>query len=147
MLGLPMHSHGKTWLAVVFGAKSWYVYPPGFGVPHHVSKAFSSLQSVKHWQTNIFTQYLQHLPKPMLFNRSTLRMTKNPLATSDVQPLYCLQRAGEIVYLPDLWSHLTVNEGETIAYGGQIALFPEARYICNCSCTNHSIVLPVLHKI
>lgn len=32
------------------------------------------------------------------------------------------------MYLPDLWSHLTVNEGETVAYGGQAALSPERRY-------------------
>jgi hypothetical protein len=27
--GLPIHVHGETWLGLVYGAKRWFLYPPG----------------------------------------------------------------------------------------------------------------------
>ncbi len=38
------------------------------------------------------------------------------------RPLECVQEAGDVVFLPARWSHLTVNIGETIAIGGQASL-------------------------
>ena len=32
-IGLTFHSHGRSWLGVVYGAKRWFVYPPGYGPP------------------------------------------------------------------------------------------------------------------
>jgi hypothetical protein len=44
------------------------------------------------------------------------------------QPLSCLQEAGDIIYLPSQWIHLTMNIGETIAIGGQELLRDEERF-------------------
>ena len=35
-------------------------------------------------------------------------------------PLECVQRAGEVIYLPAGWKHLTVNVGEAIGVGSQV---------------------------
>ncbi len=43
------------------------------------------------------------------------------------RPLECVQQAGDILFIPSMWSHLTINIGETIAIGGQEALQNEER--------------------
>ena len=44
------------------------------------------------------------------------------------RPLECIQRAGDVLYLPASWSHLTMNIGEAIGIGGQTALPADKRY-------------------
>lgn len=124
--GLPFHSHGKTWLSLVHGAKSWYLYPPGFDVPSERFPDYTSLEQVTEMRQNIEAK-LALLPSPITFHQANYTWSYHS-SSSGYKPLFCLQRAGEIMYLPDLWSHFTVNEGETIAYGGQAALSPERRY-------------------
>ena len=34
----------------------------------------------------------------------------------------CLQRAGQILWLPDFWQHATVNIGDTVAMGQQLGV-------------------------
>jgi hypothetical protein len=135
VIGLPFHTHGRTWLSVVHGAKSWYLFPPGYGIPHNISRQSTALQSVYHWKHSLLP-LLMDLPKPVSFNAKELKMIPT-FPTSDTtsrdnalgyQPLYCLQEAGDILYLPNAWAHLTINEGETIAFGGQAALYADKRY-------------------
>jgi ribosomal protein L16 Arg81 hydroxylase len=46
----------------------------------------------------------------------------------EYRPLECVQEAGDTMYLPAGWSHLTVNIGETIGIGGQAALPATQRF-------------------
>jgi hypothetical protein len=41
-------------------------------------------------------------------------------------PLECVQKPGEVLYLPSGWKHLTVNVGEAIGVGGQVCVFRRA---------------------
>ncbi len=142
-LGLPFHSHGKTWLAVVHGSKRWFVYPPGCSpdMMHDSSTSsaassttgyiYNPLQSVQHWLRRVYAPMLQNLPHfpPSFTSTSSAAATTTTIAQCSARtvsgkvvrykPLECLQRAGQVVYLPDGWSHLTINVGETIAFGGQ----------------------------
>jgi hypothetical protein len=95
--GLGFHNHGKSWLALVYGSKQWWVYPPG-GVPAALSRLMQPLHSVSEW-----------LPDALL----TLPNHELPIS--------CLQSPGEILYLPAGWVHATMNVGETIGVGGQAA--------------------------
>lgn len=122
-----MHSHGKTWLAVAFGNKRWYLYPPGSGFPTNFSRNYSMLQSVSQWQESAMPVMKDYLP-PVAFDSNRLQMKRNPATANGFRPLQCEQRAGDIVYLPDGWSHLTVNSAETIAFGGQAAFLPQERF-------------------
>jgi hypothetical protein len=51
-----------------------------------------------------------------------------PEGEGGYRPLECRQFAGDVLFLPSRWTHLTVNIGETIAIGGQETLYDDARY-------------------
>eukprot|EP00944_MAST-04C_sp_MAST-4C-sp1_P013540 g13540.t1 len=71
--GIDFHFHGDTWLALVHGVKSWYIYPPG-RMPAHVHK-----------QLNLITA-----------NWKKVSVDDNRHG----KPIYCQQRGGQILYLP-----------------------------------------------
>jgi len=107
--GLPMHSHGATWLGIVYGAKRWFVYPPGVSGGVRESD-FNPLQPVSQWLDKVLPQ-LEGLPKPSLPFQGARGM--------GFRPLECVQRAGQVLYLPNGWVHQTHNMGQTVAVGGQ----------------------------
>ncbi|RYH15048.1 hypothetical protein EON65_32465 [archaeon] len=137
--GLPFHNHGQTWLAVVHGIKYWFVYPPGYGAPRSVDSMFSPFTSAYDWYTDIYPHILQsvyakaplHTPSPHT-QTHTHTHTPHAAATGDgyrgYRPLECMQHPGDILYLPPMWSHMTMNIGETIAIGGQQYLSENDRY-------------------
>lgn len=47
---------------------------------------------------------------------------------SGYRPLECVQEAGDIMYLPSMWTHTTLNVGDTIAIGGQQSLNDMERF-------------------
>lgn len=117
--GLPLHMHGTTWLAVVHGAKRWFVYPPGSSPPKDIEKDFNPLDSVHDWYQTIYPKLI-NLPKP-----------KPWIVDEDLigyRPLECLQESGDVLYLPKGWVHMTMNIGETIGIGGQAAFTAVERY-------------------
>lgn len=122
--GLPFHNHGKTWLAVVHGMKQWFVYPLGYGPSAEVDRSvFNPTSTVQQWFNRTWP-LLSHLPKPPL---SSERKESFSFSRDGYQPLQCLQLAGEVLFLPCQWSHLTLNVGETIGIGGQEGLTDEDR--------------------
>eukprot|EP00656_Telonema_subtile_P005291 TRINITY_DN12405_c0_g2_i1.p1 TRINITY_DN12405_c0_g2~~TRINITY_DN12405_c0_g2_i1.p1 ORF type:complete len:153 (+),score=23.55 TRINITY_DN12405_c0_g2_i1:3-461(+) len=100
--GLGFHTHGRSWIGNVAGTKVWWLYPPG-AMP---SQAYRSIgiSSVRSWHAR---QMLQKLP---------------PAA----QPFRCVQRAGEVLWLPEFWWHATQNHGQVVAVGRQ---HPFARHL------------------
>jgi len=40
-----------------------------------------------------------------------------PALSAEKRPLMCLQRPGELLYVPSAWAHLTVNVGDAVAIG------------------------------
>lgn len=85
------------------------------------------LQSVSQWQESAMVDMKGFLP-PVTFDSQRLQMKWSTKIAGSFRPLQCEQRAGDIIYLPDGWSHLTINSAETIAYGGQAAFPPQERY-------------------
>ncbi len=151
--GLPLHSHGKTWISVVHGSKKWFLYPPGFNVPDSVGQGCHALCTVSHWLKHFYPKLL-HLPhvydvsntaKKNIADGNAFTINnyvdvfreiyeyKHPSWTvhsdeeESFKPLECIQEAGDLVYLPDQWLHLTFNIGETIGFGGQSALMAQQR--------------------
>jgi hypothetical protein len=94
--GLHFHSHGDSWLGLVFGAKRWLMYPPG-RAPQSVFESLTPITPTMHDWTDV-----------------TL-----PQLDVDDHPIDCVQRSGEAMYVPAGWLHATVNMGETIGVGGQ----------------------------
>lgn len=95
-MGLPFHVHGETWLGLVYGRKKWFLYPPGKGLTTMAQVGHHPLLSVWHWFKRVL-----------------------PELKGEEKPLQCAQRAGEAMYLPPGWKHLTLNIGETVGVGGQ----------------------------
>ena len=125
--GLPFHSHGRTWLAVIHGAKQWYVYPPGYGAPPTVDVSLNPLLPVIEWFKTILP-VLKQLPKPPLRGANDAQKVTPEDQLRGYQPLQCVQESGDLVFLPARWSHLTLNIGETIAIGGQASLGAAKRH-------------------
>lgn len=123
--GLPFHNHGQTWLAVVHGTKYWFVYPPGFGAPRSVDSMFSPFTSALDWYNEVYPHILEsaNAKAPLHTSFSALHG-----GYAGYRPLECRQHAGDILYLPSMWSHMTMNIGETIAIGGQQYLSEEERF-------------------
>lgn len=48
-------------------------------------------------------------------------------SSSYYRPLECIQRRGDMLYLPRGYSHATLNVGEAIGLGGQAAFVAESR--------------------
>ena len=98
-VGLPLHSHGATWLALLVGSKLWYLYPP-----HELpARAHATLgvATMRAWREK---RLLEELP-------------------AAERPMACTQRPGELLWLPPAWHHATINVGYTIAVGAQSNLF------------------------
>jgi hypothetical protein len=124
--GLPFHVHGATWLGLVFGKKRWFLYPPGYGQPESTHTAFSTVRPVYDWFVEVYPTLL-NLPKPSLFwvditGSKTLDDTDHVGAVAGYRPFECIQNENDLMFLPNGWSHQTLNVGEAVALGGQAAL-------------------------
>lgn len=78
--GAPVHFHNTAWNVVVYGAKKWFLYPP-----RH--KVMSNRQIYRFYETD-----LQRIANKTGF-----------------QPLTCVQRAGDIMIVPESWGHGVLN--------------------------------------
>jgi hypothetical protein len=100
--GVPMHYHDETWAEVLQGKKRWFLYPPTLNFAGKavkppspiVHKEISALQ----WVNTIYPQFSKNSP---LYNESLVRS----LQRLEV----CTLSAGEILYFPRDWYHLTFN--------------------------------------
>lgn len=96
--GLPLHTHGDSWLALTHGSKLWIVFPPHWGASSAASAY--DLLALRPPRTIIAENLLASL-------------------SEDEHPLICVQRPGEVVYLPALWWHATVNLEGAVGVGAQ----------------------------
>ena len=99
--GIGLHAHQDAWNQVLFGAKRWALYPgsPG-GVPPEAG--YNPTEPHLTWMKKVY-------PK----------VKDDP----ELQPLECVQREGDVLYVPEGWYHATVNLGDTAAISGQSLLF------------------------
>eukprot|EP00903_Cladosiphon_okamuranus_P006388 g6253.t1 len=106
--GLPFHSHGETWLGVAYGAKRWAIYPPTESRPYEAEKqsGWHPLMGSMEW----FKEVAPLLKK-----------------TGESPPMECMQNAGDLIYVPANWKHMTLNIGESIGVGGQAVYGGEMR--------------------
>eukprot|EP01043_Picozoa_sp_COSAG02_P119899 COSAG02_NODE_56600_length_284_cov_2.518919_1_plen_83_part_10 len=73
--GLPLHTHGDSWLALTHGSKVWIVFPPQWAAST-AAEAYNLL-ALRPAATIIAENLLASLPK-------------------DEQPMICVQQPGEI---------------------------------------------------
>jgi hypothetical protein len=82
--GVYFHSHGGTWRALAYGRTKWYLFPPdsAFGA------TFGRMQD-----------WLEH--------RSASGRGRPQLGV--MQPLEIIQEEGELLFIPEMWHHATLN--------------------------------------
>jgi len=95
--GVYFHKHSSTWRALVHGKTKWYLYPPG----SHIGKSFGTMRE---WLAD-----------------ERARSKKEDV----VRPLEIVQNAGDILYLPDLWMHATVNLQFSISIAVEVGFYRE----------------------
>jgi len=90
--GAPAHFHGHAVNTLAYGAKHWYLYPP--------SKAFYSTTPAYQFSKN-----------------------KNESASgNEEEALECTQMAGDIMFVPTLWGHATINVMQSIGVAHEFSV-------------------------
>jgi hypothetical protein len=122
--GLPMHSHGESYLALVHGRKLWLVLPPSGGAATDMPTP-AKLPAVV---TDVFANQTALDP--------SLRQILGWLAAGSQDgrkgggggggggggvevPMLCVQEPGDVMYIPSGWRHATLNIGEALGIAGQ----------------------------
>jgi hypothetical protein len=112
----------------VHGAKRWFVYPPGYGPPPEIDALANPFLPSSRWVEDIYPLLLSY-PKPPLYSYQLQneKHRDDHNLTTGYRPLECVQRPGEVLFVPDRWAHMTLNLGETVAIGGQELLRDDVR--------------------
>ncbi|XP_063437147.1 bifunctional arginine demethylase and lysyl-hydroxylase psr-1-like isoform X1 [Mytilus trossulus] len=90
--GVSFHKHADAWNGVIYGEKRWFLYPVNHTPPGGVYPGFTQIE----WFEKVY-----------------------PFLPESEKPIECVQKAGEILYLPEGTYHGTINMGDTVAIGIQ----------------------------
>lgn len=155
--GLPWHVHGDTWLGLVFGQKRWLLYEPSGEAPLKVRAQTTfpqPLMGAYAWLRDVYPLVRAAVAEDVAAAAAlaasasaaapasasaaaafTAPGARPPLrdGSSGGLPLECVQKPGEVLYLPSGWKHLTVNVGEAIGVGGQVCVFRRACFFAGAS--------------
>jgi hypothetical protein len=83
--GVPFHIHGAVYAEVLHGRKHWFLLPPG------ERPVFNPNASQLHW-------VVHSMPDAV-----------NQLASRGARMLTCTLHPGEVLYIPPMWYHATLN--------------------------------------
>ena len=87
--GVPFHTHGHVFAEVFYGKKRWWLQEPH----PHLEPRFNGDESSLAWLLNVY-----------------------PTLTEDERPRLheCVCDVGDMLYIPGLWHHATLNLGQTV---------------------------------
>ena len=123
-------NHTSAWNGLISGRKRWILYPPDQPPPGvHVSADGRDVLtpiSVSEWLIHYYQQHTQRLsshptpspPLPTSYSAlplSSLQSLPCPSTYPGYGPIECVCAAGELLYIPNGWWHLAVNESESVA--------------------------------
>jgi hypothetical protein len=102
--GTAWHYHPEAWTGLAYGRKRWMLYPPTMNPPtgasgstHNCANAVPSLP-ITTWLSQVYP----HLA-----------------ARKSQMPQECIQRAGDLFYVPEGWAHGVVNLDDSVAVSFQ----------------------------
>lgn len=105
--GISMHHHKAAWNALLFGRKLWVLTPPGESKFHRTELAADSFSATgEGWLAEATRRALDitHANASVPHGSSSARGRR----------LYCVQRAGDVLFVPAGWGHSTLNLQESI---------------------------------
>jgi hypothetical protein len=85
-LSFSLSVEGPVFAEVIHGKKLWFLYPPEADVP-----PYDPLETSLRWFVHNY-----------------------PQLSVDRLPQRCALEPGEVLYVPDMWHHATLNVGQTI---------------------------------
>eukprot|EP00043_Microstomoeca_roanoka_P018235 m.194015 g.194015 ORF g.194015 m.194015 type:complete len:169 (-) comp16787_c2_seq5:1448-1954(-) len=97
-------------------SKQFYLGPAGSGAPMHVhSGAWNALvYGRKHWYLLPPSEAFYSKQHPREFVQDILPELKTRSAV-----LECIQESGDVLFVPEMWSHAVVNEAESIGLASE----------------------------
>eukprot|EP00750_Incisomonas_marina_P018827 INCI3151.4.p1 GENE.INCI3151.4~~INCI3151.4.p1 ORF type:complete len:615 (-),score=87.67 INCI3151.4:210-2054(-) len=102
--GLPMHVHGEAWLHLLGGQKLWFfIEPEGL-------KPLREIPGLHELTLRVPGRSVQEILDVLRAVRASGLATKMHA---------CLQQAGDLMYVPALWWHMTLNIGEAAGFSFQ----------------------------
>ncbi len=140
--GAPVHFHNTAWNALLYGAKKWVMYPPAHRVMSNEQildvlegvsakllqqeKIDAALPPGVGQPGGIFTQPIyifQHIvpPMPTVDNAEGAPITHYPAKQirielpTKIKPISCTQTAGDVMIVPESWSHGVLNVQQSVA--------------------------------
>ena len=94
--GIPWHQHKAAFNEVLLGAKRWSFYPPRIFTAVADEFGFDPKRPHVDWLSRVY-----------------------PKLPTTHRPLECVQRPGDVVFVPKDWFHATANVGDTVAVAQQ----------------------------
>ncbi len=111
--GLIPHRHSASWLGLVTGEKKWFISPPEeLNTEAMLIGRDKSPMDDYELGIELYAQTVYNVPSKYSANiRKELYDRKGLFE--------CVQRPGDIIFIPHLWWHSTENIGNAIALGAQ----------------------------
>eukprot|EP01082_Thalassiosira_pseudonana_P011562 g10219.t1 g10219 contig4:1458046-1459257(-) len=101
--GLTFHRHNAAWNTVIFGAKRWLLYD-SVRFEHNITRLKRMTRDINNPIQLTGADWIRKL--------YDVDERKEELRTFGHD---CIQRAGEMIYVPSGWAHMVVNIGDTVA--------------------------------
>lgn len=101
--GAGWHNHGDALNALVFGRKRWFLYGPMDLHETNIVASRGSSNTNSNGRNNFVSQQWFF---EVLYPR---------LHATASEPLECVQRRGDLVYVPSDWAHMTLSIGASVA--------------------------------
>ena len=98
--GAFFHTHTAAWNACVYGAKRWYFMPPGEGWGVHFS-------STREWEGGA----KKTLQRALSQQKHVMKKLSS-----------CIQRSGDILFIPQNWGHAVTNLLGSIGVANEIGI-------------------------
>ena len=127
--GVGFHNHAEAWNVLVHGVKIWFVFPPG-KVPPYSWALFGQ------WDDPESDDVAEGSGDGLDASNKTggtatvagprrgeggvpgWAFSVLPGLPEHERPLVCVQRSGDLLYLPGGWQHATMGAGEHVAIAG-----------------------------
>ncbi len=104
--GAPIHFHNSAWNALIYGAKKWIIYPPA----HMIMSKEHILDFIENEVSTLEEKPRKEFNLPSK-DVNKMITVKAPRA----RPSSCVQTAGDIMIIPENWSHGVLNIQQSVA--------------------------------
>lgn len=155
--GAPAHFHRLAINLVAFGEKHWFMYPP-----HHPQAAYTALTTTAAWLSS--EDYFHNRTAlgtagesddVLLTDAFAFQSEDGSIAqrSAEAAPIQFVQREGDVVIVPEEWTHATWNRQNSIGVAHEVSFvfdvllflpLPKAALSLLCACVRVCLVVGVL---